>query len=581
MSDPPRIDIRPDHWAIVRDILLKHVPQHEVWAFGSRAKWTAKQYSDLDLVVISDQPLPLAVSAGLSDDFSESDLPYRVDVVDWATTGEAFKKIIERDRVVVQRQVPGGDALCKCARHSHAAWPRVRIGEVAEVFDGPHATPEKTPFGPVFLGISALNRGRLDLASTEHLSQEDFVKWTRRVTPRAGDVVFSYETRIGEAAIIPEGLQCCLGRRMGLVRAKPDRLDPHFFLYQYLSPPFQDFLASHTVHGSTVDRVPLKDFPSFEIDLPPLQVQKHIAQSMSQIDAKIEINRRINQTLEAVAQAIFKSWFVDFDPVKAKIAAKAEGRHPLRAAMSAISGKTDAELDALRPEQHAQLAATAALFPETLESSDLGEIPKGWAVARIQDVVEGVYDGPHATPPEATDGPVFLGIRNMTGTSLDLGDIRHIAETDWAQWTRRVVPCAGDIVFSYEATLGYFAMLPPDLRCCLGRRLALIRPRGKQGCGTFWFHQFISRPFQRFLAKHTIPGATVNRIALKDFPSFPVLNPATAVRLAFAERADRIWSMVHAKQAESQKLVTMREALLPKLLSGDLSVATHEVEAIA
>lgn len=102
MADMPNIEIRPDHWAIVQGILQKHVPQYAVWAFGSRAKWRAKQYSDLDLAVIADKPLPLVVSAALADDFSESDLPWKVDIVDWATTSETFRQIIERDRVVVQ-----------------------------------------------------------------------------------------------------------------------------------------------------------------------------------------------------------------------------------------------------------------------------------------------------------------------------------------------------------------------------------------------------------------------------------------------------------------------------------------------
>lgn len=98
----PHIDIHPDHWAIVRDILQRHIPQCEVWAFGSRAKWTAKKYSDLDLAVFNNEPLPLSLSAALTDDFSESDLPWKVDVVDWATTSEAFRKIIEGNKVVVQ-----------------------------------------------------------------------------------------------------------------------------------------------------------------------------------------------------------------------------------------------------------------------------------------------------------------------------------------------------------------------------------------------------------------------------------------------------------------------------------------------
>lgn len=99
----PLIDIRPNQWGIVRDILQKHVPQYEVWAFGSRAKWSAKPYSDLDLAIITNRPLPLAVSAALVDDFSESDLPWKVDVVDWATTSEAFRKVIEREKVVVRK----------------------------------------------------------------------------------------------------------------------------------------------------------------------------------------------------------------------------------------------------------------------------------------------------------------------------------------------------------------------------------------------------------------------------------------------------------------------------------------------
>lgn len=105
MSDLPDIEIQALHWQIVRDILQTHVPQYEVWAFGSRAKGSAKPHSDLDLAVISDQPLPLRVSADLSDAFSESDLPWKVDVVDWATTSESFRKIIQADRVVLQPAV--------------------------------------------------------------------------------------------------------------------------------------------------------------------------------------------------------------------------------------------------------------------------------------------------------------------------------------------------------------------------------------------------------------------------------------------------------------------------------------------
>jgi type I restriction enzyme S subunit len=102
MASSPTIDIEPYHLRIVTDILRRHVPRHPVWAFGSRATGTAKPYSDLDLAIITDQPLPLASQAALAEAFSESDLPWRVDVVDWSTTSESFRKIIARDKVVLQ-----------------------------------------------------------------------------------------------------------------------------------------------------------------------------------------------------------------------------------------------------------------------------------------------------------------------------------------------------------------------------------------------------------------------------------------------------------------------------------------------
>ena len=189
-------------------------------------------------------------------------------------------------------------------------WRDVAIGQIAEIFDGPHATPPKTDSGPIFLGISNLAQGRLDLSVTEHLSDDDYGRWTRRVTPKAGDVVFSYETRLGEAAFIPSGFRCCLGRRMGLLRARPGKVDARFLLYAYLGPRFQETLRSRTIPGSTVDRIPLIDMPSFPIEVPKdINEQRAIAHILGTLDDKIELNQRMNETLEAMARALFESGF--------------------------------------------------------------------------------------------------------------------------------------------------------------------------------------------------------------------------------------------------------------------------------
>jgi len=142
----------------------------------------------------------------------------------------------------------------------------VAIGEIASLFDGPHATPKKTDSGPWFLSISSLNGGRLELGESAHLSEDDFEKWTRRVTPKVGDVLFSYETRLGEAALMPVGIRACLGRRMALLR--PHGVGSVTLLQAFLNPSFQETIRQYSVHGATVDRIPLSEFPSWNINLP-------------------------------------------------------------------------------------------------------------------------------------------------------------------------------------------------------------------------------------------------------------------------------------------------------------------------
>lgn len=191
----------------------------------------------------------------------------------------------------------------------------VRIGDIAEVFDGPHATPKKIDVGPYFLSISSLENGQLDLSKSAHISDEQFEKWTRRVTPREGDVLFSYETRLGEAALMPDGIKACLGRRMGLLRPKRNKVLPEYLLYAYLSPEFQQQIKRRTNHGATVERISLKELPDFEIRVPSIEEQQKVVQVIKAFPRKLELNQQTNQTLEQMAQALFKSWFVDFDPV--------------------------------------------------------------------------------------------------------------------------------------------------------------------------------------------------------------------------------------------------------------------------
>ncbi len=371
---------------------------------------------------------------------------------------------------------------------------------------------------------------------------------------RPGDLVFTQRGTLGQVSIVPRGPydEYVVSQSQMKITVDPTKADVSFLYYLFRTPAQLRYIFNSAIQTG-VPHTNLGILKATPIDLPPLFIQKNIAAIVGALDDRIALLRETNATLEAIAQALFKSWFVDFDPVRAK-----------------SQGLAPAGMD----------EATAALFPDGFEASAHGLLPHGWQFVAVGDVVEGIYDGPHATPPESDDGPVFLGIKNLTGSGLDLSDVRHIAESDFAQWTRRVSPRAGDIVFSYEATLGFFALVPPRLRCCLGRRLALVRPKANAGDGHFLFHQFIAAPFQRLLERHTIQGATVNRIALKHFPSYPVMDPPPEVKTAFDATVAPIWARIHANQAQAQSLVGLRDTLLPRLISGQLRLPQAQ-EAIA
>jgi type I restriction enzyme S subunit len=166
-----------------------------------------------------------------------------------------------------------------------AGWRRTTVGDIAHVYDGPHATPAKTDSGPWYLSISSLVNGRFDLSQSAHLGADQYETWTRRVAPRRGDTMFSYETRLGQAAYWDLDEPAALGRRMGLLRPKPEVVFPPFLTLAYLGPEFQSQIRARTVRGATVDRIPIADLATWEIAIPSIAEQQRIARVLGQFDA--------------------------------------------------------------------------------------------------------------------------------------------------------------------------------------------------------------------------------------------------------------------------------------------------------
>lgn len=283
-----------------------------------------------------------------------------------------------------------------------------------------------------------------------------------------------------------------------------------------------------------------------ELAVPPRDVQQKIARVLGAIDKKIDVNRRINQTLEAMAQAIFRSWFVDFDPVKAKIVALTEGRDPLRAAMSAISGKPDAELDALPSEQYAQLAATAALFPDEMEEPESGGIPRGWRAKKFGDFIDRISVGKKFDQKTAlVEGMVPIldqGKSGIIGFHNESPGVRASLE-------KPIVVFANHTCYMRLITFDFSA-------------IQNVLPFVGKDVDTVWAYYATKDAVKFSEYKGHWP----------DFVLADAVVPRANLTVHFRKILQPLISQMRILELESGKLAVLRDTLLPKLLSGELSV---------
>jgi type I restriction enzyme S subunit len=423
----------------------------------------------------------------------------------------------------------------------------VEIGSVAEIYDGPHATPKTVEEGPIFLGIDSLDNGRLNLAATRHVTEEDFEIWSRRVKPAAGDLVFSYETRIGQAALIPKGLRCCLGRRLALIRPDHSKLSSRYLLYYYLSPHFQEFLRSRTMPGSTVDRIHLRNFPSFPIVLPPLSEQQQIANLLGSIDDKIELHRRMAETLETMAHALFKSWFVNFEPVRAK----SEGRS---------TGLCD---------------NLAALFPDDFAEDGL---PLGWRREPLLFHARLISGGTPKTEEAAYwDGPILWASAKDVSQCRDqflIGTERTITERGLEESATRLIPRLSTVVVARGATTGR--------HCMVGRDMAMNQTcyaLSSRSSVPFWLYCTFGWIVDELIqAAH---GSVFDTITTTTLGTSRVTAGDEAIVKAFENQVSPLFDRILSSIDESLVLKSLRDTLLSRLISGELRIADAEKRIVA
>lgn len=431
-------------------------------------------------------------------------------------------------------------------------WQTLTLREAGvTLIDCDHRTPPAAADGYPYVAIPQLRAGRIDLSDVRRISQEHFTEWTRKARPQGNDIILSRRCNPGETAHVPPDLEFAVGQNLVLLRADGKRVYPQFLRWLARGPDWWSQIGKFLNVGAVFDSLRCADVPHFELKIPPRREQHAIAHILGTVDNKIELNRRMNETLEAMARALFKSWFVDFDPVHAK----AERRDP------------------------GLPQPLADLFPDSFEDSELGEIPRGWTIVRINELAaverglsykgEGLVD--HDGLPMINLGcfggnGVFKteSIKRYTGEYkhrhlVEAGDV-VIANTDMTQ--RRMV-------------LGSPALVPEvngERRFLFTHHTFALRFKPSTQIWRKYLYFMLLQPRFREIAEGFATGTTVLALPTDGVLSYAMVTPSDSVHEAFASLAGPWLTIVETYREQMQSLTALRDALLPKLVSGDLRV---------
>ena len=411
--------------------------------------------------------------------------------------------------------------------------------------------------GIAFIRASDIELGQILFESASRINQTALSR-IRKGVGSPGDTLLSSKGTVGKIALAPLTSEpfVCSPQVTFWRSLNNDFLDYRFLFYLIQSSHFWNQVSAMSGETDMAPYISLTNQRKLKLAIPELPEQKAIARILSSLDDKIELNRQMNETLEAIAQTIFKSWFVNFDPVRAKI----EGRQP-------------AGMD----------AATAALFPDELEESSLGQIPKGWKVKAVGDLVDikhgYAFKGEffRTEPP----GDILLTPGNFArgGGFKDDKFKYYIGEVP-----EDFVLDEGDLLVSMTDlskagdTLGYPALIPPPRKSLYlhNQRLGKVIVKLNVPVSKFHLYYLLRTDEYRHEVLASATGTTVKHTSpdrIKNF-KFPFPNNETSLR--FGEVIAPMYEKFSANQEESRTLAAIRDTLLPKLMAGEIQVKDLE-----
>jgi type I restriction enzyme S subunit len=562
------LNIRADHAEIIHRILKDNLEEGTyVFAFGSRANWTAKQSSDLDLGVDSfGVKLDKKIKSNLEGAFEESDLPYKVDVVDLNSVSESFREAIQDQLVrvlwdwkiipiskIASRITSGGTPSKKREEYFNGDIPWLNTAEIK------NCRIRKTNFFISELGLNNSSAKWIDANSV---------------------IMAMYGATAGKVALNKIPLttnQACCNITINLQEANPN------FIYYKLISRYKDLV--NLASGAAQQNLNVSIISNFNITIPPLPEQKRIAEILSSLDNKIEINKQINQTLEEMAETLFKSWFINFDPVRVKKAALEAGageKEANLAVMRFISSKTEEELEKFRddyPEKWRELEDVAKLFPAEFQDSELGEVPLGWEVKMLGDIGTIVT----GTTPDKSDWTIDGDIPFITPSDFGynnyflLETIRYVSEKLKSTILSRFIPANSILVTCIGSDMGKVTINTRE--CLTNQQINSIIPN-KHYSGNESFLYFMLKHKRTFLRSIAEAGSTMPIINKTQFSRVKILVPHNSLLSIFKKRNLENNRLIKLSLQQTSNLMLVNNQLRNKLLIGEAIIYKNHKKAL-
>ena len=429
------------------------------------------------------------------------------------------------------------------------SWMEISLGEIAAEVTVGHVGPMASEYvdeGIPFLRSQNVERLRINLADVKFITPEFHTK-LKKSALSPGDVVIVRTGKPGACAVMPESIPVSNCSDLVIVRPGPN-LDSRFLAY-YINSKAAHQVSAYQV-GAVQQHFNVESARNLELKLPNLSEQRAITHILRTLDNKIELNRRMNETLEAMARAIFKSWFVDFDPVKRN----AEVRRK--------KTESTAKSPSVHPSAFTLRPSIAALFPDSFQDSPLGKIPKGWDVKGLDEVADFLNGlALQKFPPDGEDSLPVIKI-----AQLRAGNTKG-ADRAGSSLPPEYIVEDGDVLFSWSGSL--------EVVVWCGGRGALNQHLFKvtsQAYPKWFYYHWIREHLPQFQAIAAGKATTMGHIQRHHLSEAMVVAP-NADLLSTADRLiGPLFQSVIANEIQSRTLAAIRDTLLPKLMSGELRV---------